>query len=94
MGDRTGGFAICYMLIVPVISTRASTVDMILKLRGKLGWEIINRLWLFVICYMFVCVVPSSHARARRKSTTDLSFILCFSNASDSLKVQNTSPEY
>ena len=48
----------------------------------------------FVICYMFVCVVPSSHARARRKSARDFSFILYFSNASDSLKVQDTSPEY
>ena len=36
---------------------------------------------------MFVCVVPSSHARARRKSASDFSFILYFSNASDSLKV-------
>ena len=33
---------------------------------------------------MFVCVVPS-HARARRKSASDFSFILYFSNASDSL---------
>ena len=48
----------------------------------------------FVICYMFVCAVPSSHARARRKSASDFSFILYFSNASDSLKVQDTSPEY
>ena len=40
----------------------------------------------FVICYMFVCVVPSSHARARRKSASDFSFIHFFSNASDSLK--------
>ena len=48
----------------------------------------------FVICYMFVCVVPSSHARARRKSAIDFSFILYFSNASDSLKVQDTSPKY
>ena len=48
----------------------------------------------FVICYMFVCVVPSSPARARRKSAIDFSFILYFSNASDSLKVQDTSPEY
>ena len=47
----------------------------------------------FVRCYMFVCVVPSSHARARRKSASDFSFILYFSNASDSLKVQDTSPE-
>ena len=46
------------------------------------------------ICYMFVCVVPSSHARARRKSASDFSFILYFSNASDSLKVQDASPEY
>ena len=52
-------------------------------------------LWylVFVICYMFVCVVPSSRARARRKSASDFSFILYFSNASDSLKVQDTSPE-
>ena len=42
----------------------------------------------FGICYMFVCVVPSSHARARRKSASDFSFILYFSNASDSLKVR------
>ena len=52
----------------------------------------------FGICYMLhVCVsvksVPSSHARARRKSASDFSFILYFSNASDSLKVQDTSPE-
>ena len=46
------------------------------------------------ICYMFVCVVPSSHARARRKSASDFSFILYFSNASDSLKVQDASPAY
>ena len=46
----------------------------------------------FGICYMFVCVVPSS--RARRKSASDFSFILYFSNASESLKVQDTSPEY
>ena len=37
----------------------------------------------FVICYMFVCVAPSSHARARRKSASDFSFILYFSNASE-----------
>ena len=43
---------------------------------------------------MFVCVVPSSHARARRKSASDFAIILYFSNASDSLKVQDTSPEY
>ena len=48
----------------------------------------------FGICYMFVCAVPSSHVRARRKSASDFSFILYFSNASDSLKVQDTSPEY
>ena len=48
----------------------------------------------FGICYMFVCAVPSSHARARRKSASDFSFILYFSNASDSLKVQDTSPGY
>ena len=48
----------------------------------------------FGICYMFVCAVPSSHARARRKSASDFSFILYFSNACDSLKVQDTSPEY
>ena len=48
----------------------------------------------FGICYMFVCAVPSYHARARRKSASDFSFILYFSNASDSLKVQDTSPEY
>ena len=48
----------------------------------------------FGICYMFACVVPSSHARARRKSASDFSFILYFSNASDSLKVQDASPEY
>ena len=47
----------------------------------------------FGICYMFVCAVRSSHARARRKSASDFSFILYFSNASDSLKVQDTSPE-
>ena len=33
-------------------------------------------------------------ARARRKSASDFSFIIYFSNASDSLKVQDTSPEY
>ena len=49
--------------------------------------------FVFVICYMLVCVVPSSHARARRKSASDFPFILYFSNASDSLKVQDTSPE-
>ena len=48
----------------------------------------------FGICYMFVCAVPSSHASARLKSASDFSFILYFSNASDSLKVQDTSPEY
>ena len=48
----------------------------------------------FGICYMFVCAVPSSHERARRKSASDFSFILYFSNAGDSLKVQDTSPEY
>ena len=48
----------------------------------------------FGICYMFVCAVPSSHASARRKSASDFSFILYFSNASDSLKVQDASPEY
>ena len=48
----------------------------------------------FGICYMFVCAVPSSRASARRKSASDFSFILYFSNASDSLKVQDTSPEY
>ena len=36
----------------------------------------------FVICYMFVCVVPSSHARARGKSASEFSFILCLFNAS------------
>ena len=48
------------------------------------------------ICYMIhvVCVVPSCHARARRKSASDFSFILYFSNASDSLKVQDAYPEY
>ena len=40
----------------------------------------------FGICYMFVCVVPLSHTRARRKSARGFSFIPCFSNASDSLK--------
>ena len=36
-----------------------------------------------------------THARARGgKSASDFSFILYFSNASDSLKVQDTSPEY
>ena len=48
----------------------------------------------FGICYMFVCVVPLSHEGARPKSASDFSFILYFSNASDSLKVQDTSPEY
>ena len=48
----------------------------------------------FVICYMFVCVVPSSRACAKRKGASDFSFILCFSDASDSLKGQDTSPEY
>ena len=48
----------------------------------------------FGICYMFVRVVPSSHARAGRKSASDFSSILYFCNASDSLKVQDTSPEY
>ena len=48
----------------------------------------------FVIYYMFVCEVPLSRARARRKSASDFSFILYFSNARDSLKVQDTSPEY
>ena len=42
----------------------------------------------FGICYMFVCVFPLSHARARRKSARGFSFILCFSDASDSLKVR------
>ena len=32
--------------------------------------------------------------RARGKCASDFSFILYFSNASDSLKVQDTSPEY
>ena len=40
----------------------------------------------FGICYMFVCVFPLSHTRARRKSARGFSFIPCFSNASDSLK--------
>ena len=48
----------------------------------------------FGICYMFVCVVPSSHTRVRRKSASDFSFILYFSNASDSLNVEDASPEY
>ena len=48
----------------------------------------------FGIYYMFVCAVPSSYARARRKSASDFSFILYFSNAGDSLIVQDTSPEY
>ena len=40
----------------------------------------------FRICYMFVCVFPLSHARARRKSARGFSFNPCFSNASDNLK--------
>ena len=32
--------------------------------------------------------------RARRKSASDFSFIIYFSNASDSVKVIDTSPEY
>ena len=35
-----------------------------------------------------------ARTRARGKSASDFSFILYFSNASDSLKVQDTSPEY
>ena len=49
----------------------------------------------FGICDMLhVCVCSPVISRARRKSASDFSFILCFSNASDSLKVQDTSPEY
>ena len=49
----------------------------------------------FAICYklhVWVCIPVISGAR--RKSARDLSFNLYFSNASDSLKVQDTSPEY
>ena len=46
----------------------------------------------FGICYMGLGV--DSRTRARGKSAIDFSFILYFSNASDSLKVQDTSPEY
>ena len=67
-----------------IISTRAR-VDHV----GQLSLMAL----VFVICYMFVCVVPLSHARVRRKSASGFSFILCFSNASDSLKVQDTSAE-
>ena len=35
-----------------------------------------------------------AHTRARGKSASDFSFILYFSNASDCLKVMDTSPEY
>ena len=69
----------------------------IISRRARVDHVASDQQWLwylvFVIYYMFVCVVPSSHARARRKSAIDFSFILCFSNASYSLKVQDTSPE-
>ena len=49
----------------------------------------------FGICYMLhVWVCSPVISGARRKSARDLSFILGFSNASDSLEVQDTSPEY
>ena len=49
----------------------------------------------FGICYMLhVCVCSPVISRARRKSASDFSFVLYFSNASDSLKVQDAYPEY
>ena len=64
-----------------IISTRA-TVDHVAS----------DHSWLWYMLH--VCVCSPVISRARRKSASDFSCILCFSNASDSLKVQDTSPEY
>ena len=67
----------------------------IISPRARVDHVASDHYWLWHLSYVkCLCVFPLSHARARRKSANGFSFILCFSNASDSLKVQDTSPEY